>query len=92
MNVEDLTNDQRYFLSYDQFQIHELMLRDRTRVAAYHDAIMNNKNLFENKVKRISSNRSKSNDLLLGRFGRRIGNGNFEYVRSKSRCTSRLCC
>ena len=50
MDTQDLTNDQRYFLSYDQFQVHELMLRDRPRVAAYHDAIMNNKQLFENKV------------------------------------------
>ncbi|CAF5189596.1 unnamed protein product, partial [Rotaria magnacalcarata] len=39
-----------YFESYDQVQVHELMLRDRPRVCAYHDAIMNNKHLFENKV------------------------------------------
>jgi hypothetical protein len=42
--------DQQYFESYDKFQVHELMLRDRPRVTAYHDAIMNNKHLFENKV------------------------------------------
>jgi hypothetical protein len=45
-----MSNDQRYFQSYDQFQVHELMLRDRPRVSAYHDAMMNNKHLFENKV------------------------------------------
>jgi protein arginine N-methyltransferase 8 len=50
MNSRRLSNDQRYFQSYDQFQVHELMLRDRPRVTAYHDAIMNNKHLFENKV------------------------------------------
>jgi len=50
MNSRRLSNDQRYFQSYDQFQVHELMLRDRPRVTAYHDAIMNNKQLFENKV------------------------------------------
>ena len=44
------SNDQRYFQSYDQFQVHELMLRDRPRVSAYYDAMMNNKHLFENKV------------------------------------------
>jgi len=42
--------DQEYFQSYDQVQVHELMLRDRPRVTAYYDAIMNNKHLFENKV------------------------------------------
>ena len=42
--------DQQYFQSYDNFQVHELMLRDRPRVTAYYDAIMNNKHLFENKV------------------------------------------
>ena len=50
MTSRRLSNDQRYFQAYDQFQVHELMLRDRPRVAAYHDAIMNNKHLFENKV------------------------------------------
>ncbi|CAF0812862.1 unnamed protein product [Adineta steineri] len=48
MNHTD--NDQEYFKSYDNFQVHELMLRDRPRVTAYYDAIMNNKHLFENKV------------------------------------------
>ncbi len=50
MNSRRLSNDQRYFQAYDQFPVHELMLRDRPRVSAYHDAIMNNKHLFENKV------------------------------------------
>ncbi len=44
------TIDQQYFQAYDKFQVHELMLRDRPRVTAYYDAIMNNKHLFENKV------------------------------------------
>lgn len=42
--------DQHYFQSFDQFPVHELMLRDRPRVTAYYDAIMNSKHLFENKV------------------------------------------
>ncbi|UJR25455.1 hypothetical protein I4U23_006802 [Adineta vaga] len=42
--------DQHDFQSYNNVQIHELLLRDRPRVAAYHDAIMNNKRLFENKI------------------------------------------
>jgi hypothetical protein len=44
------SNDEQYFLAYDQFQVHELMLRDRARVTAYHDAMMHNRNLFDNKV------------------------------------------
>ena len=48
-------NDENYFRSYDQFQVHELMLRDRPRVSAYYDAIMNNKDLFQDKVKDCSS-------------------------------------
>jgi hypothetical protein len=50
MDSRRMSNDQQYFQSYDQFQVHELMLRDRPRVTAYYDAIMNNKHFFENKV------------------------------------------
>ncbi|UJR23442.1 hypothetical protein I4U23_026447 [Adineta vaga] len=50
MDSRQTTNDQQYFQSYDQFEIHELMLRDRPRVSAYYDAMMNNKHLFENKI------------------------------------------
>lgn len=50
MNSGQIINDQQYFESYDQVQVHELMLRDRPRVSAYYDAIMNNKHLFANKV------------------------------------------
>ena len=42
--------DQQYFQAYDKFPVHELLLRDRPRVTAYYDAIMNSKHLFENKV------------------------------------------
>ena len=45
------TVDQQYFESYNEFQVHELMLRDRPRVTAYHDAMMSSKHLFENKVR-----------------------------------------
>ena len=50
MTSRQVDSDQQYFQSYDQFEIHELMLRDRPRVSAYYDAMMNNKHLFENKV------------------------------------------
>lgn len=45
-----MTNDDEYFRAYDQFSIHELMLRDRPRVSAYHDAMLKNKHLFENRI------------------------------------------
>lgn len=45
-----MTTDDEYFQAYDQFSIHELMLRDRPRVSAYHDAMMKNKHLFENRI------------------------------------------
>ncbi|CAF0728862.1 unnamed protein product [Rotaria sp. Silwood1] len=48
--IEDNNIDKQYFESYEKFQVHELMLRDRPRVTAYYDAIMNSKHLFENKV------------------------------------------
>ncbi|CAF3973029.1 unnamed protein product [Rotaria sordida] len=48
--IDDNNLDKQYFESYDKFQVHELMLRDRPRVTAYYDAIMSNKHLFENKV------------------------------------------
>jgi hypothetical protein len=48
--MSNVSTDQQYFQAYDNFQVHELMLRDRPRVTAYYDAIMNNKHLFENKV------------------------------------------
>lgn len=47
---QETVNNENYFLSYDQFHVHELMLRDRSRVAAYHDAMMDNKELFQDKV------------------------------------------
>ncbi|CAF1031280.1 unnamed protein product [Didymodactylos carnosus] len=42
--------DRTYFESYDNFQVHELMLRDRARVSAYYDAMMKNKHLFQDKI------------------------------------------
>ena len=48
--VIDNSINEQYSESYDNFQSHELLLRDRLRVTAYYDAIMNNKHLFENKV------------------------------------------
>ena len=39
-----------YFESYDNISVHNLMLRDESRVSKYRDAILNSKNLFKDKV------------------------------------------
>lgn len=36
-----------YFRSYEDLEIHELMLKDKARNEAYRKAILSNKNLFE---------------------------------------------
>lgn len=48
--ITDTGIDQQYSESYDNFQGHELILRDRSSLTAYYDAIMNSKHLFQNKV------------------------------------------
>jgi len=45
---EELSND--YFTSYDSISVHNLMLRDESRVTKYRDAILGSKNLFKDKV------------------------------------------
>ncbi len=42
-----------YFDSYDNISVHNLMLRDDSRVSKYKEAILNSKNLFKDKVKQI---------------------------------------
>ncbi|EDV32455.1 uncharacterized protein Dana_GF14044 [Drosophila ananassae] len=39
-----------YFTEYENLEIHELMLKDRPRQAAYFEAILGNKELFKDKV------------------------------------------
>lgn len=48
--ITDNSIDKEYFESYDDFQVHESILRDRPCINAFYDAIMSNKHLFENKV------------------------------------------
>uniref|UniRef100_A0A336MBG4 type I protein arginine methyltransferase n=1 Tax=Culicoides sonorensis TaxID=179676 RepID=A0A336MBG4_CULSO len=43
-------NDESYFSTYSHFGIHYDMLSDSVRTNSYREAIMNNKNLFENKI------------------------------------------
>jgi hypothetical protein len=45
---EEISND--YFTSYDSISVHNLMLRDESRVTKYRDAILGSKNLFKDKV------------------------------------------
>ena len=39
-----------YFESYDNISVHNLMLRDESRVSKYKEAILNSKTLFKDKV------------------------------------------
>lgn len=39
-----------YFTSYEDLEVHELMLRDTARQTAYRNAILSNKSLFEGKT------------------------------------------
>jgi hypothetical protein len=39
-----------YFDSYDNINVHNLMLRDDPRVSKYKEAILNSKDLFRDKV------------------------------------------
>ncbi|CAG2206779.1 PRMT1 [Mytilus edulis] len=42
--------DQKYFGSYSKLNIHEVMLRDEVRTGTYRNAILQNTNLFRDKV------------------------------------------
>ncbi|XP_031831173.1 uncharacterized protein LOC116426422 isoform X1 [Nomia melanderi] len=40
----------QYFKSYEELDVHQLMLKDKIRTLAYKNAIMNSKQLFEDKI------------------------------------------
>lgn len=46
--IDEVPGD--YFASYDNINVHNLMLKDKPRVTKYRDAILNSKNLFKDKV------------------------------------------
>lgn len=51
ITVSDNTwSDHYYFKMYDSSQIHETMLKDRSRTNAYYNAIMENKQFFRDKI------------------------------------------
>ena len=78
----------RCFQSDDEFQQHELLLRDLPCITAYYDAIMNNRRLFENKVLVFfdRADRLKNTKSPVDRSRRGFRNGNLEYVCCSSRC------
>lgn len=47
INAMEVDNSDEYFTSYENLEIHELMLMDRARNEAYKHAIVGNKTLFE---------------------------------------------
>jgi protein arginine N-methyltransferase 6 len=51
MSVEiEKSESNNYFDSYDNINVHNLMLRDQPRVQKYREAILNSKNNFKDKV------------------------------------------
>lgn len=40
-------DNEEYFKSYEDLDVHELMLKDKPRNEAYRNAIMSNKKIFE---------------------------------------------
>lgn len=45
-----MTETEEYFTSYEDLEIHELMLRDKPRQEAYRNAILSNQDLFKDKI------------------------------------------
>ncbi|XP_033335587.2 uncharacterized protein LOC117225896 [Megalopta genalis] len=43
-------NMDQYFKSYEELDVHQLMLNDKSRTLTYKNAIINSKQLFENKI------------------------------------------
>ncbi|XP_063973019.1 uncharacterized protein LOC135160418 isoform X1 [Diachasmimorpha longicaudata] len=48
--MDVVMNSDEYFESYEELDVHRLMLTDNPRMTAYKNAILNNKHLFEGKV------------------------------------------
>lgn len=46
----DVPTGEEYFNSYEDLEVHELMLRDAPRQESYRNAIMSNKTLFKDKI------------------------------------------
>eukprot|EP01084_Bolivina_argentea_P003527 6636_1 len=49
-NIEQKSIDDKYFNSYNDLEIHRLMLNDKPRTQAYCDAITKNSHFFKNKI------------------------------------------
>ena len=50
MSADSGNDDQYYFDSYANFDIHEVMLKDRSRTLSYRNAIDHNPSLFQGKA------------------------------------------
>jgi hypothetical protein len=51
--MDEQSNCEDYFDSYDNISVHNLMLRDMPRVGKYREAILSSKSLFKDKVNKI---------------------------------------
>jgi len=50
LQTMDTASQDDYFLSYEEVEVHKLMLKDQSRTKAYQKFIESNKALFEDKV------------------------------------------
>jgi len=48
--IETPTNSDDYFTSYDDVEVHRLMINDHPRTKAYQNAIINNAHIFKDKI------------------------------------------
>jgi hypothetical protein len=78
-----------YFDSYDNIEVHSLMLRDDLRVAKYREAILGSKQLFKDKVRvgvKTNSRREIAQNCLYfqGSLGCRFGDRSSLVVQRSS--------
>jgi len=90
-NVEDRTSKDYYFDSYAHHAIHEEMLKDHVRTSTYQMAIVENKHLFQDKV-RIFPTSPVTGHLSYpsGCSRRGLRNWNTIHVCGSSWCETRL--
>lgn len=48
--IKEAASMDQYFKSYEELNVHQLMLSDKARTLSYKNAIMNSKHIFDDKV------------------------------------------
>lgn len=98
VDAQERTSKDYYFDSYAHHAIHEEMLKDEVRTRTYQMAIMQNKHLFQDKVRLCcyrlpnASESIRRLNFALDCVGCGLRNGNSVHVCGPSRCQACLCC